>query len=131
MIRLTRLTLCSGHTGTFMMIVLQLGLAMMPTCLAMASGLTSGTTSGMPSLRRKALLLSTTTAPAATAAGAYSLEMPPPALNSAICTPAKLSRVSSSTASVCPAKVIVLPALRPLASSFNRFRWGTSARPAR
>ena len=28
-----RVTLCSGQTGTFMMIVLQLGLAMMPMCL--------------------------------------------------------------------------------------------------
>ena len=80
MTRRTRLALYSGHTATFMMIVLQLGLAMMPTCLAMASGFTSGTTSGMPSLSRKALLLSTTTAPAATAAGPYSLEMLPPAL---------------------------------------------------
>ena len=33
MIRFTRLTLCSGQTGTFMMIVEQLGLAMMPDVL--------------------------------------------------------------------------------------------------
>ena len=53
-IRLTRFTLCSGQTGTFMMIVEQLGLAMMPVVLRDRSGFTSGTTSGMPSFMRKA-----------------------------------------------------------------------------
>jgi len=44
--RLIGLTWCSGQTGTFMMIVEQLGLAMMPLCHARSCGLTSGTTSG-------------------------------------------------------------------------------------
>ena len=119
MIRFTRLTLCSGQTGTFMMIVLQLGLAMMPLCLWICSGLTSGTTSGMPSFMRKALVLSTTTAPAATAAGANSLLIAPPAEKKAICTPLKLSLVSSSTVYVLPANSIFLPALLALASSLR------------
>ena len=69
MIRFTRLALCSGQTGTFMMIVEQLGLAISPLCLWICSGFTSGTTSGTPSFMRKALVLSTTTAPAFTAPG--------------------------------------------------------------
>src|SRR5215211_7402404 len=70
MTRFTRLTLCSGQTGTFMMIVEQLGLAIRPLCLWICSGFTSGTTSGTPSFIRNALVLSTTTAPAESAAGA-------------------------------------------------------------
>src|SRR5215210_2156067 len=115
MIRFTRLTLCSGQTGTFMMIVEQLGLAMRPLCLWIWSGLTSGTTSGTPSFIRKALVLSTTTAPAWTAAGANSLLTEPPAEKNAICTPLKLSFVNSSIVCVFPWNVIDLPALRALA----------------
>ena len=101
MIRLTRLALCSGQTGTFMMIVQQLGLAIRPMCLWICSGFTSGTTSGMPSFMRKADVLSMTTAPAATAAGANSRLMLPPAEKNAICTPLKLFLVISSTMSSC------------------------------
>src|SRR3954470_16569611 len=79
--RLTRLTLCSGQTGTFMMIVEQLGLAIRPLCLWICSGFTSGTTSGTPSFMRKALVLSTTNAPARTAGGADSSPAPPPRLH--------------------------------------------------
>ena len=46
---------------------------------------------------RKALELSTTTQPALAAMGANSREIEPPALNSAMSVPAKLSRVSSLT----------------------------------
>ena len=53
-----------------------------------------------------------TTAPAATAAGANSLLMLPPAEKNAICTPLKLSLVSSSTMYVLPRKSIFFPALR-------------------
>ncbi len=117
MIRFTRLTRCSGQTGTFMMIVEQLGLAMIPTCLWICSGFTSGTTSGIPSFMRNALVLSTTTAPAATAAGANSLLIDPPAEKNAICTPLKLSLVSSSIGQAWPLNVAVLPALRADARS--------------
>ena len=55
-------------------------------------------TSGTPSSMRNAEELSTTTAPAATACGANSREIPPPALKSAISTPVKESGVSSFTA---------------------------------
>lgn len=75
--------------------MLQLGLAMIApppptrTC-AMASGLTSGMTSGTPCVMRNADELSTTTAPAAWAMGPNFLLIEPPALNRAMSTPAKL-----------------------------------------
>lgn len=56
----------------------------------MASGLTSGMTSGTPSVMRKALELSTTVAPAAEATAAYFLLMEPPAEKRAMSTPLKL-----------------------------------------
>src|SRR5690606_1746680 len=68
---------------------------------------------------RKALELSTTTAPALTAAGANSLLREPPAENSAMSTPSKLFSVNSSTLSVSPLKVIVLPTEREEARSFR------------
>ena len=114
--RLTRKRLCSGHTGTFMMMVQQFGLAMMPLCLAMSSGFTSGTTSGTPSCIRKYEVLSTTTAPAFTAEGANSLLILPPAEASTSWMPLKESWVSSSTLIVLPRKVSDLPADRAEAS---------------
>src|SRR5688572_30701072 len=102
-----------------MMMVEQLGLAITPLCLWIASGFTSGTTNGTPSFIRKAELLSTTTAPAATAIGAYSLEMLPLAEKSAIWMSLKLSLVSSSTGYSLPLNVVVLPALRADASSLR------------
>jgi len=92
--RVTLATRCSGVTAIRAMIVLQLGFAMMPPLPAfmpfIASGFTSGTTSGTPLVMRKAEELSTTVAPAALATGAKSREMSPPAEKSAISTPAKL-----------------------------------------
>src|SRR4051812_15442247 len=110
--RFTRLTLCSGQTGTFMMIVEQLGLAIRPLCLWICSGLTSGTTSGTPSFMRKALVLSTTTAPAFTADAANSLLTEPPAEKKATFTSLKLSCFSSSTACDFPLNSTDFPALR-------------------
>ena len=55
------------------MIVEQLGLAMIPLCFCASSGLISGTTNGTLSSRRKALELSTNTAPAALMCGAMRL----------------------------------------------------------
>ena len=101
------------------MIVEQFGLAISPACFAIASGFTSGTTSGIPSFMRNALVLSTTTAPAFTADGANSLLIEPPALKNAIFTPAKESCFSSSMTYSLPANVAVFPALRLLASSFR------------
>src|SRR5690554_4705841 len=96
MIRRMGLAWLRGQTGTFMMIVLQLGLAINPLCLWIWVGFTSGMTRGMPSFMRKALVLSTTTAPALTALGANSLEIDLPAEKKAIWTSLKLSWVSSS-----------------------------------
>ena len=115
-IRLTGLTLCSGQTGTITMIVEQFGLAMMPLCSLMFCGLTSGTTSGTSGSMRKAEELSTTTAPACTAAGANSLLREAPAQNRAMSMPLKLSVVISSTMYSLPLKGIFLPAERLLAS---------------
>ena len=72
---------------------------------------------------RKAEELSTTIAPAATAAGANSLEIEPPAEKRAISMPLKLSFVSSSTLYFWPLYSIVLPADRADASSL-RFLMG-------
>ena len=59
---------------------------------------------------RKADELSTTTAPAFTAAGANFFDMPLPAENSAISTPSKLFSVSSVTVMSLPLYGNVLPA---------------------
>ncbi len=61
----------------------------MPLCSRMRLALISGITSGTFGSMRKAEELSMTTAPALTATGANFREMPPPAENSAISTPAK------------------------------------------
>lgn len=50
----------------------------------------SGTTSGTPSVMRKAEELSTTVQPAAAAPGAYFFEMEPPAEKRAMSQPSKL-----------------------------------------
>ena len=59
------------------MMVEQFGLAMIPLWVLMASGLISGITRGTSGSIRKADELSTTTAPASTAAGANSFAPPP------------------------------------------------------
>ena len=77
------------------MAVVQFGLAMMPLCDFTSEALISGTTSGTSGSMRNALELSTTTQPALAAMGANSLEMAPPALNSAMSMPLNDSFVSS------------------------------------
>ena len=72
-------------------IVEQLGLAMMPSCIAASLGLTSATTSGMPGSMRHCEELSMTTAPRAAASGARTAETAPPAEKSAISTPSNAS----------------------------------------
>ena len=86
---------CSGYSAMSVMAVVQFGLAMMPLCCFTSAALISGTTSGTLSSMRNALELSTTTQPALAAMGANSLEMLPPALNSAMSMPANESFVSS------------------------------------
>ncbi len=108
-----------GHSGVMAMIAAQLGLAMMPLWPAISRAFTSGTTSGTSESMRKAEELSTTTAPALTAMGAYFREVSPPAENRAISTPAKLSAVSASTVSGSPRNGRVLPAERWEASSLS------------
>lgn len=63
----------------------------------MASGFTSGITSGTSGTIRNAELLSTTIDPRSTASGPSSLLIDPPALNRAMSIPSKLSGRSSST----------------------------------
>ncbi len=103
--RLMRFALWIGHSGTSAVIAAQFGLAMMPLCSLTRRPLISGITSGTPSAMRKADELSTTTAPALTAIGANFLEMPPPAENSAMSTPANDVSVSSSMTMFWPRKV--------------------------
>ena len=62
--RRTRAARWSGASGITVTTVVQLGLATMPRCACTAWGLISGTTSGTAGSIRKALDLSTTTAPA-------------------------------------------------------------------
>ena len=84
-----RVCRCSGQSGTTATIATQFGLAMMPMWRAIASGFTSGTTSGTPGSMRNAEELSTTTAPCRTAIGANRRDTAPPAENSAMSTPGK------------------------------------------
>ncbi len=84
-------------------IVVQLGLAMMPSSAAATSpGFTSETTSGTRSSIRQADELSTTVAPASATRGAHSFEVEPPAENRATSRPAK-SAVSMSSTTTSPA----------------------------
>ena len=104
--RFTPAARCSGVTAVRAMMVEQLGLATMPPLptlmLPTAPGLTSGMTSGTPSVMRNADELSTTVQPASDAAGANFLEMEPPAENRAKSTPWKEASVSSSMVWVAP-----------------------------
>src|SRR5437763_9055532 len=84
----------------------------MPRWPSAASAFTSGTTSGTAGSIRKALDLSTTTHPRATASGAYRFDVDPPAENSARSNSPRLSAVSSATSSSSPANATRLPAER-------------------
>jgi hypothetical protein len=117
--RLMRFCRWIGHSGTSAVIAEQFGLAMMPLWSRMRPALISGITSGTFGSIRNAEELSTTTAPAFTAAGANFREMPPPAENSAISTPSNDRSVSSSIAIFSPRKSMVLPAERALASALS------------
>ena len=118
--RLTPARRWSGVTATSAMIVEQFGLATIPPpparIPAIACALISGTTSGTPSVMRKAEELSTTTAPAAEAAGAKRLDWSPPAEKSAMSTPRKESSVSSSVVYSMPSNVYFRPLEREEAS---------------
>jgi hypothetical protein len=117
--RLMRAASCSGLSTTTIWMVEQFGFAMMPLCLAISPGFTSGTTSGTSGSMRHALELSTTTQPSFAAKGAKCLLVPPPALNSATSTPLNESSRSVSTFSVSPRNVSSCPALRSEANSFR------------
>ncbi len=104
-IRLIRFLRCTGQSGVIEMIAEQFGFAMMPLCVKIASRLISGTTSGTPASMRNADELSTITVPAFTAAGANFFEVPLPAENKPMWTPAKLASVSSCTGSVLAAEL--------------------------
>src|SRR5215469_11271084 len=99
--------------------VVQFGLAIMPLCHFTSAALISGITSGTVSSMRNALELSTTTQPAAAAIGANSLEILPPALNSAMLMPANESLVNSVTATSAPLKVCFFPIERAEASKIS------------
>src|SRR3954452_334574 len=85
--RRTRKASWSGFRATTIWIVEQFGLAMMPLCRATSCGLTSGTTRGTSGSIRKALELSTTTAPARAAIGLNSREIDAGVLDRTMSTP--------------------------------------------
>jgi hypothetical protein len=98
-------------------IVVQLGLAMMPLprcdhAWAMASGLTSLTTSGTSGSRRQAEELSITVTPAAANRGACSRDVVAPAEKIAMSSPAGSAVEASSTVIGRPLQSSVLPAER-------------------
>ena len=105
----------SAATATSVMMVEQLGLAMIPRCCSASSGLISGTTSGTSSSMRKALELSINTAPAARMAGAKRRAISFSAAPNTISAPEKAASVASSTVISRPAKGSFLPTLRALA----------------
>src|SRR5216683_744727 len=88
---------CSGFSATTIWIVEQFGLAMMPRFwyCAIASGLTSGTTSGTSGSMRKHEVLSMTIAPAFVARGANTADTLLPGEDRTMSMPLKL-KVSSA-----------------------------------
>ena len=120
-------TLCSGYSATTIWMVEQLGLAMIPLCRRISSGLTSGTTSGISFSILQAELLSMTTQPALAAIGEKWRLCSAPAENRAISTPSKESTVVSSTSISRLPTGSLLPAERPEAISrseaMGKSRW--------
>jgi hypothetical protein len=102
-----------------MMIVVQLGLAIIPLCPATAWGFTSGTTKGTLGSIRKHEELSTTTHPAAAATGANFSLMLPPALNKAISRLSKQPSTIACSVYDLPMKSTVLPASSGWAKSVS------------
>src|SRR5208283_4802099 len=90
----------------------QLGLAMIPSFQATSCGLTSGTTSGTFGSMRKALELSTTTAPAAAAIGLHSREILAGVLERTISTPENALAEIAWIGCFSPRNQTDLPALR-------------------
>ena len=97
--------------------VVQLGLAMMPLWRRASSGLISGITSGTLGSMRKALELSTNTAPALTMAGAKRLAMSFSAAPSTMSIPSKALSSAGCTVSSRPCQSSFCPAERGEASS--------------
>src|SRR5439155_26627296 len=93
-------------------IVEQFGLAMIPRCLRISRGFTSGTTRGTSGSIRKALELSTTTAPAAAATGLHWRETLAGVLDRTISTPRKARADKDWSGWSSPRKPTVRPALR-------------------
>src|SRR6185312_5787608 len=92
---------------------------MTPLCLRRSPGFTSGTTSGVLGSMRKADELSTTTQPAALAAGTNSRLRVAPAEKKAMSQPLKASAFSSSTLYGLPLNSSVLPTERAEARSLR------------
>src|SRR5208283_474294 len=74
----------------------QLGLAMIPLCFLISSGLTSGTTKGTSGSIRNCEVLSITTAPALAAIGAHILEISAPGEDKTMSTPLNTSLVNGT-----------------------------------
>src|SRR4051812_18424810 len=121
-----------GLSATIICIVVQLGFATRPLWSATASSLTPATTSGTSSCIRQKLVLSTTTAPAATHLGAHSELTLPPAEERIRSSPWIDSSVNSWTSSLDPAKSTLLPAERDeasgLTSEAGNFRSASTSR---
>ena len=107
------LSLRSALIAVQVMVVVQLGFAMMPECFLTSSGLISGTTSGTSGQSLNALELSTKTAPAALISSANAAAMLFSAAPRTMLSPLKFSAQASSTS--WPS--ISCPAERLLASS--------------
>ncbi len=103
---------CSGLSATTICIVVQFGLATIPWFCAIASGLTSETTSGTSGSMRHCEELSITIAPALAKRGAHSFEVAEPAENRATSKPAIASSLSACTTRPAPAPSSVRPAER-------------------
>ncbi len=105
-----------GFSATTICMVEQFGLAIRPRWASAASGLTSLTTSGTSSCMRQKLVLSTTTAPAATSRGAHSELIAPPAEEMTRSRPWIVSSPSTWHSTSPPANGRRLPAERSEAS---------------
>ena len=97
MMRLTRLTLCSGQTGTFMMIVLAIGIGDDADVLVDLLGIHLRHDQRNAVLHAEGAGVVDDDRPGRDGRGANSLLIDPPAEKSAICTPLKLSFVVSSS----------------------------------
>src|SRR5882724_10682212 len=106
--------------------VVQLGQATMPWCPRRAWALTSGTTRGALASIRKALDLSTTTAPALTASRAHFLDWAEPAEKNATSTPLKAPGPTFCTRIDSPLKGTLLPTERSEAKARRRSEEHTS-----